>query len=128
MTVRRAIAQVLIAGAVVLIASDAALPQTRANQARLFITDVGSGKYLLKVQGRGPANANVRIFFYGDDLFVDDPLGEFGSGHSLPDGGLVTSAAIPRRFLDEDWGRDEVYAIARVGTANIQTNTIRRSF
>ena len=101
---------------------------SQAHQAKLTITDAGSGKYRLQVHGLGPANAEVWIAVNGDDEFFDDLLFAFENGHSLPDGAFVTSKIVSGSSLNEDWGRDEIYAIAHVGSSAIRTNTIRRSF
>jgi len=125
MTRRRTIAILAAVGA--LIASRQGMSQT--NQATLRITAAGGGNYLVVVDGRGPANSPVGIRVRGDDQFLDDQLFSFGIGtQSGFDGAFNVSTTVSGRVLNEDWGQDEVYAIADVGNRSVRTNTIRRSF
>lgn len=44
-------------------------------------------------------------------------------------GGFSMSAIVPGSALDEDWGEDEVYAVASVeGFGDFRSNTIHRHF
>jgi hypothetical protein len=101
---------------------------SQAQQAKLVTTHVGGGKYMVEVHGLGATTAPVRVHGWGDALFFDDPLFCFESDLILPGGEYIASAPIPRRFLNEDWGRDEIYGIVDLGSTSIRTNTVRGSF
>jgi hypothetical protein len=110
-----------------LLVAGPSIPQ--ANQARLFITPVGQGRYLVVVDGHGPRNASVGIRVRGEDPWFDDSLFSFGFfSHSGPDGSFNVSTTVSGSALNEDWGEDEVYAIAGVGNTSIRTNTVHGSF
>jgi hypothetical protein len=127
MKLRRSVAIVILAVAASLLAPEKTMSQ--ANQAKLFITAAGNGRYLVVVDGRGPANAPVGIRVRGEDTFFDDSLFSFGIGsHSGSDGSFNVSTTVSGSALNEDWGEDEVYAIADVGNRSIRTNTVRGSF
>lgn len=67
----------------------------------------------------------------GEDTWFDDDLFTINPGfpgHILG-GGFSMSAIVPGSALDEDWGEDEVYAVASVeGFGDFRSNTIHRHF
>jgi hypothetical protein len=113
------------------VGAGAASAQAPPHWARLYITDVGGGYVLVVVDGKTTqANAEYGVRVMGDDEWFDDFL--FGMGipgltRTGPDGSFNISATVRKSALNEDWGGDEVYAIADVGI-DIRTNTISRSF
>jgi hypothetical protein len=101
---------------------------------KLFITPVGNGNYLVVVNGSGFVNAEnkkVGVRIRGEDEWFDDTLFSINPGfpgHILG-GGFSMSATVPSSALDEDWGEDEVYAVASVeGHGDFRSNTIHRHF
>jgi hypothetical protein len=101
---------------------------------KLFITPVGNGNYLVVVNGDGFVNAENRkvgVRIRGEDEWFDDTLFSINPGfpgHILG-GGFSMSATVSGSSLNEDWGQDEVYAIASVeGMGDFRSNTIKRHF
>jgi hypothetical protein len=94
------------------------------------------GNQLVVVNGEGfygaAPNAQVGIRMRGDDEWFDDSLYVFEPGlpgQLLHDGSFTMSASVPSGRLNEDWGTDEVFALASVdGFGDIRSNTISRSF
>jgi hypothetical protein len=127
MNPRKTMAIAILAAGGALLASRTTTSQ--ANQAKLFITPAGNGNYLVVVDGHGPANAQVGIRVRGEDTWFDDRLFSYGvPSHSGPDGAFNVATTVAGSSLNEDWGQDEVYAIADVGNRSMRTNTIKGSF
>ena len=102
---------------------------------RLYISRTENGQYLVVVNGEGFYNAvnkEVGARIRGEDTFFDDSL--FGIG-SVPiirvaqNGSFVLSRVVPGSALDEDWGRDEIYALVDVpGYGSKKTNVVTGYF
>lgn len=102
---------------------------------RLNISRTENGQYLVVVNGEGFFNAvnkEVGARIRGDDTFFDDRL--FGIG-SVPivrvaqNGSFVLSRVVSGNALDEDWGRDEIYALVDVpGYGAKKTNVVTGYF
>src|SRR5262245_57445197 len=97
----------------------------------LYISNTEDGQYLGVVDGQGfyftPPNARVGVRIRGDDEWFDDPL--FGLDGRVVQGFFNVSAKVPGSVLNEDWGQDEIYAVAKVdGYGEYRSNTIRGSF
>jgi hypothetical protein len=115
-------------GSTVTGAAPASAQTAPAPWAKLTISSAGNGYHLVVVDGRTAANVPVGVRVYGDDEWFDDFLfGIVGYGRSGPDGSFNLSKTVHRSVLNEDWGEDEIYAIADAAST-IRTNTIRRSF
>src|SRR5262245_50541132 len=101
----------------------------------LFISRTETGQYLVVVNGEGFFNAvnkAVGARVRGEDTFFDVSL--FGIG-SVPiirvqqNGSFVLSRVVPGSALNEDWGRDEIYALVDVpGYGSRRTNTVTGYF
>lgn len=102
----------------------------------LNISRAENGKYLVVVNGEGfygaPANAEVGVRIRGEDEWFDDRLFTLRlgfPGHVLHDGSFVMSDTVSGSSLNEDWGRDEVYALVNVqGFGEFRTNTVKGYF
>ena len=76
--------------------------------------------YLVVVNGEGffeSVGANVGARIRGDDPWFDDNLfsiGGIGFDRILPDGSFTLSQTVSSSQLNEDWGRDEIYALVAV--------------
>jgi hypothetical protein len=72
--------------------------------------------YTMRVQGTTawyPAGMRVEVRLWGEDTWSDDFLGG-PYVQSFPGGGYQLSFCVNRSTLNEDWGRDEIYAGVRV--------------
>lgn len=78
------------------------------------------GHYLVVVDGEGfheSTGAKVGARIRGDDAWFDDKLFSIGVGipsHVLHGGGFALVDTVPASMLNEDWGRDEIYALVEV--------------
>lgn len=104
----------------------------------LFISKAENqpGNYLVVVNGEGffdavnkPVGARIR----GDDTWFDDKLfsiGGSGIERVHPDGSFGLSKVVPSSQLNEDWGRDEIYALVDVEGLKgpFKSNTVRGHF
>jgi len=122
MKFRRTIRILMVAGAIIV--SGPSMPQTI--EAKLYISAAGNGQYLVIVDGRGPGTGAVSIRVRGEDEWFDDSL--FGYSSTSLNGTFNAGIFVASSALNEDWGRDEVYANVTMGNRSIRTNTIRRSF
>lgn len=94
------------------------------------------GNYLVVVNGEGfygaAPNAKVGIRMRGEDKWFDDSLYVFEPGlpgQLLQDGTFTMATSVPGGRLNEDWGTDEVYALASVnGFGDVRSNTVRGDF
>ena len=131
MKLRRTAAVLGVAGALLgsALAAAPTAGASHANSAQLYISDAGNGYYLVVVDGHSTsANAPVGIRVYGDDEWFDDWLfNVVGYARTGPDGSFNVSRRVHGSVLNEDWGQDEIYAIADAG-GSIRTDTISRSF
>ena len=104
----------------------------------LFITPAEShpGNYLVVVNGEGflgSAGAKVGARIRGDDEWFDDRLfsiGGTGYERVQSDGTFVLSEIVPKSQLNEDWGRDEIYALVGVEglSGEFKSNTVTGNF
>ena len=102
---------------------------------RLNITRTENGQYLVVVNGEGFFNAvnkEVGARIRGEDTFFDDSLFGIGSVpiiRVLQNGSFVMSRVVPGSALDEDWGRDEIYALVNVpGYGSKKSNVVTGYF
>jgi hypothetical protein len=73
-------------------------------------------------------STRVRARLLGDDPFFDDELFNMGEG-VISDGQFIFQVHVPNVVLNEDWGQDEVYAIATVdGIGDFRSNTVKGHF
>lgn len=94
------------------------------------------GSYLVVVNGEGfhqSVNKKVGARIRGEDTFFDDRLfsiGGTGIERVLPDGSFTLSKIVPGSQLDEDWGRDEIYALVDVEglSGTFKSNTVTGRF
>ena len=94
------------------------------------------GRYLVVVNGEGFFSSNgkkVGARIRGDDEWFDDKLFSIGVGGATrvgQDGSFTLSQTVTGNQLNEDWGRDEIYALVNVEGLNqdFKTNTITGSF
>jgi hypothetical protein len=76
--------------------------------------------YLVVVNGEGffeSVGATVGARIRGDDEWFDDRLfsiGGTGIERILRDGSFTLSKTVPSSQLNEDWGRDEIYALVDI--------------
>jgi hypothetical protein len=88
----------------------------------LFISQAENqpGSYLVVVNGEGFFESHgktVGARIRGDDEWFDDKLfsiGGTGFERVGPDGSFSLSKIVPGSQLNEDWGRDEIYALVDV--------------
>jgi hypothetical protein len=103
-------------------------------EVRLTISRTDNGQYLVVVNGEGfinAENAEVGVRIRGDDPLFDDSLFPISLGFPgrILDGGFSMQEIVPGSSLNEDWGRDEVYALAEVqGVGEFRSNTVRGYF
>lgn len=102
---------------------------------RLNITRTENGQYLVVVNGEGFFNAvnkAVGARIRGEDTFFDDSLFGIGSApiiRVLENGSFVMSKVVPGSELNEDWGRDEIYALVDVpGYGSKKSNVVTGYF
>ena len=78
------------------------------------------GYYLVVVNGEGffeSANRTVGARIRGDDTWFDDKLfsiGGSGFERVFRDGTFSLARTVHKSLLNEDWGRDEIYALVDV--------------
>lgn len=118
-----AVGATLFAGSTVL----AAPAQAAAPRPTLRIIAAGGGWYDVYVFGQsGKPYATYGVRVYGEDTFFDDFIASrVAYLQTGPDGYFSTQMRLSGDKLDEDWGRDEIFAkvdIAGVGT--LRTNTV----
>jgi hypothetical protein len=103
----------------------------------LFITPAENQPkhYLVVVSGEGflgSAGKVVGARIRGDDPSFDDKLfsiGGSGIERVGTDGTFTLSQIVSSSQLNEDWGRDEIYALADVdGAGTTKSNTVTGSF
>ena len=105
----------------------------------LFITPAENqpGKSLVVVSGEGffnSVNKQVGARIRGEDPVFDDRLfsiGIPGISRVGVDGGFTLSKTVATSELNEDWGRDEIYALVDIedfGGGSIKSNVIKRDF
>ena len=86
------------------------------------------GNYLVQISGTGfqsVANREVRWKLKGDDTFIDDNIiYPYGGGRVALDGTFYFSANAIGGNLNEDWGRDEIYAVVNVAGVDYNTNNV----
>jgi len=100
---------------------------------KLTITRVENNECLVVVSGEGflnaQANARVGVRIKGDDQWFDETLFPFNvgfPGQVLRDGTFTVSATVPKAKLNEDWGQDEIYALAKVdGFSELKSNVVK---
>jgi len=91
--------------------------------------------YLVVVNGEGFYNSvgkTVAARIRGDDEWFDDKLFSIGVGgffHVGVDGSFGVSEEVDHNRLNEDWGRDEIYALVDVeGDGTYKSNTVTGNF
>jgi len=98
-------------------------------QVRLSITHTEEGLYQLDVRGEGFHQAEgkeVDVQLMGNDPISDDRLGVFFPTTNVSAGKFDVSALVKSKTLDDDWGQDEIYAIADVDTlGDFKSNTVK---
>jgi hypothetical protein len=103
----------------------------------LFITRAQSqpGHYLVVVNGEGfihSAGKSVAARIRGADPIFDDSLFSIGVGgfnHVGHDGRFSLSQVVAGSQLNEDWGDDEIYALADVqGAGTFRSNTVTGNY
>lgn len=106
-----------------------------AELVKLSITPIqGSpGNYNVVVSGSGFApNRRINWRLKGEDTFVDDNIiAPRGGGVVLQDGTFTFGADAISGNLNEDWGKDEIYAdvyYADFDGSHFKSNTVRRYF
>ncbi|HWO94080.1 MAG TPA: hypothetical protein VNL92_04890, partial [Dehalococcoidia bacterium] len=90
------------------------------------------GHYLVVVNGEGffeSVNRSVGARIRGDDPWFDDRLfsiGGTGIERVGPDGSFSLSRIVSGSQLNEDWGRDEIYALVDVEglSGTFKSNTV----
>lgn len=94
-----------------------------------------SNNYLVVVNGEGfyhSVGKTVAARIRGDDEWFDDKLFSIGVGgffHVGVDGSFGLSQEVPSSSLNEDWGRDEIYALVDVeGDGTYKSNTVNGYF
>jgi hypothetical protein len=99
---------------------------------KLFITPSAEhhGYYNVVINGEGFYDSNnkrVGARVKGEDEWFDDNLFSIGTGleRVQHDGRFNLSKLVSGSQLDEDWGKDEVYALVDVeGGGTFRTNTV----
>lgn len=103
-----------------------------AKVVRLSITQTERGDYQVVVSGEGFEDAEGRevgVRLRGEDEWFDDSISATFLNSNIIGGIFSLSTYIPGSALNEDWGEDEIYAIANVeGFGEFRSNTIRRHF
>jgi hypothetical protein len=95
-----------------------------------------TGHYLVVVNGEGffeSVGKTVGARIRGDDEWFDDKLfsiGGTGIERVLPDGSFSLSKTVSGGQLNEDWGRDEIYALVDVQglSGTFQSNNVTGHF
>ena len=94
------------------------------------------GHYLVVVNGEGyfeSVNKKVGARIRGDDEWFDDRLfsiGGTGIERVLPGGSFTLSNIVSGSQLNEDWGKDEIYALVSVEglSGSFKSNTVTGNF
>jgi len=102
----------------------------------LFISPAENqpGNYLVVVNGEGffgSAGKKVGARIRGDDEWFDDKLFSIADPFARVDsaGNFTLSISVPSSELNEDWGKDEIYALADIeGSGTFKSNTVTGSF
>ena len=87
-----------------------------------------NGYYLVVVNGEGftdSVNETVAARIRGDDSWFDDRLFSIGAGgfeRVFFDGTFSLARTVHQSILNEDWGKDEIYALADVGGRTYKSN------
>jgi hypothetical protein len=103
-------------------------------QVKLSINRIDTPNYyIVSVIGEGfvtAANKTAGVRLKGADTWFDDRItANFAGGTVGRDGFFAATAYCSGEQLDEDWGEDEIYAIANVpGYGDVRSNTITRHF
>src|SRR5687767_11407315 len=88
------------------------------------------GHYRVIVEGFGipqSAGRTAVIRIRGSDKWYDDNL--FNMEVVEVDGGFYREASVEGKYLNEDWGEDEVHALVKIGESlEIKSNTVRGDF
>ena len=98
-------------------------------QVRLSITPIQGfpGNYNVEISGSGfqfAANKEARWKLKGDDPIWDDRIiSPTGGGKVSPDGTFFFTANAIGGNLNEDWGKDEIYAVVSIGTLGTSYNS-----
>lgn len=105
---------------------------------KLFISPAENqpGNYLVVVNGEGffgSANKKVGARIRGDDPWFDDKLfsiGGTGIERVFQDGSFSLLNIVSGSQLNEDWGRDEIYALVDVEglSGTFKSNTVKGNF
>lgn len=103
---------------------------------KLQISRTETGQYLVVVSGEGfhraAPNAKVGVRIKGDDQWFDEtlfPLRLGFPGQILQDGTFIMSETVSGGKLNEDWGQDEIYAVANVdGFGEFKSNVVKGHF
>lgn len=106
-----------------------------AEVVKLSITPIEGfpGNYNVEVSGTGfLPNQQVNWRLKGEDTFIDDNIiAPRGGGLVRPDGTFFFTDNAIGGNLNEDWGRDEIYAevnYSDLGGSHHKSNTVRRNF
>ena len=94
------------------------------------------GQYLVVVSGEdfhASSGRKVAARIRGDDDLLDDKLFSIGTGAARrisQDGTFSLSQIVSGRVLNEDWGRDEIYALVDVEgvSRDFKSNKVTGSF
>lgn len=97
-----------------------------------------TGEYLVVVNGEDffeSANKKVGARIRGDDVWFDDHLFGIGGIGGVPErvgrnGRFTLTEIVPGSLLNEDWGRDEIYALVDVDglSGTFKSNKIKDYF
>ena len=99
----------------------------------LFICrDDQPGYYRVIVDGEGfddSVGKEVGGRMRGDDEGFDEPLFGTGIPRVLPGGRFTLGKTVHKTRINEDWGREEIYAVVEIeGAGTFRTNTIKGYF
>ena len=107
-------------------------------EVKLSITPIDGwpGNYRVEIFGSGfeyAANQQARWKLRGDDPVFDDRIiYPFGGGPVSREGRFFFSGNAISGNLNEDWGKDEIYAIVSIGglgtTTEYKSNTVSGHF
>lgn len=91
-------------------------------------------KYRVVVKGEGfyaDAGKKVGARLKGSDLLFDDSLGSLAFGSETEvgqDGSFSISDSLYGSQLNEDWGEDEIYAVAKIGGTDYKSNSVTGNY
>lgn len=101
-------------------------------EVKLSITRIEGfpGNYKINIIGSGfSPNREFRWRLKGEDTFLDDNIiWPRGGGVIGPDGTFGVEANAISGNLNEDLGKDEIYADIEVGNLNFKSNTVKGYF